>query len=45
MGIGYVLMVGKKDVDATLKILKANKQRAIIVGEVVAGSGKSVLIN
>jgi phosphoribosylformylglycinamidine cyclo-ligase len=45
MGIGYVLMVGKKDVDQTLKILKANKQRAIIVGEIVAGSGKSVLIN
>ena len=45
MGIGYVLMVGKKDVDKTLKILKANKQRAIIVGEVVAGSGKSVLVN
>jgi phosphoribosylformylglycinamidine cyclo-ligase len=45
MGIGYVLMVGKKDVDKTIKILKANKQRAIIVGEVMAGSGKSVLIN
>ncbi len=45
MGIGYVLMVGKKDVGQTLKILKANKQRAIIVGEVVAGSGQSVLIN
>jgi phosphoribosylformylglycinamidine cyclo-ligase len=45
MGIGYVLMVGKKDVDQTLKILKANKQRAIIIGEIVAGSGKSLLIN
>ena len=45
MGIGYVLMVGKKDVEATLKILKANKQRAIIVVEVVAGTGKSGLIN
>ncbi len=45
MGIGYVMMIGKKDVEQTLKILKANKQRAIIVGEVVAGSGKSVLIN
>ena len=44
MGIGYVLMVGKKDVEQTLKILKANKQRALIIGEVVAGSGKSVLI-
>ena len=45
MGVGYVLMVGKKDVEQTLKILKANKQRAIVVGEIVAGSGKSVLIN
>ena len=45
MGIGYVLMVGKKDVEQTLKILKANKQRAVIVGEIVPGSGKSVLVN
>lgn len=45
MGIGYVLMVGKKDVEQTMKILKANKQRAIIVGEIVTGSGKSILIN
>ncbi|MBN2162326.1 MAG: phosphoribosylformylglycinamidine cyclo-ligase [Pontiellaceae bacterium] len=45
MGIGYVLMIGKKDVEATLKILKDNKQPAIIIGEVTAGSGKSVLIN
>jgi phosphoribosylformylglycinamidine cyclo-ligase len=45
MGIGYVLMVGKKDVEQTLKILKASKQRALIIGEIAAGSGKSVLIN
>ena len=45
MGIGYVLMVAKKDVEQTMKILKANKQRAIIVGEVVPGTGKSVLVN
>ncbi len=45
MGIGYVIMVARKDVEQALKILKAEKQRAIIVGEVVAGSGKSVLIN
>ena len=43
MGIGYVLVVGKKDVDDTLKILKANKQRALVVGEVVEGTGKTVL--
>ena len=34
-----------KDVEQTLKILKANKQRALVVGEVVPGSGKSVLTN
>ncbi len=45
MGIGYVIMVAKKDAEKTLKILKANKQRAIIVGEVVPGTGKSVLVN
>ncbi len=45
MGIGYVIMVSKKDVEKTLKILKAEKQPAIIVGEVVSGSGKSILIN
>jgi phosphoribosylformylglycinamidine cyclo-ligase len=45
MGIGYVLMVGRKDVEQTLRILKANRQRAVIIGKIVAGSGKSVLIN
>lgn len=45
MGIGYVLMVGKKDVGQTLTTLKANKQHAIVVGEVFPGTGKSVLIN
>jgi phosphoribosylformylglycinamidine cyclo-ligase len=45
MGIGYVLMVAKEDVESTMDILNANDQEAIIVGEVVAGSGKSVLIN
>jgi hypothetical protein len=38
-------MVGKKDMEATLKILKTNRQRAAVIGEVVPGSGKSVLIN
>ncbi|MCF7818019.1 MAG: phosphoribosylformylglycinamidine cyclo-ligase [Kiritimatiellales bacterium] len=45
MGIGYVIVVAKKDVEQTLKILKAAKQPAIIIGNVVPGSGKSVLIN
>ena len=45
MGIGYVLMISKKDVEQTLNILKAEKQSAIIIGEIVKGTGKSVLIN
>lgn len=45
MGIGYVLMIGAKDAEETLMILKANRQRASVIGEVVAGSGKSVLLN
>jgi phosphoribosylformylglycinamidine cyclo-ligase len=45
MGIGYVLMVDKEDVDQAIEIFKANNQPAIVIGEVVAGSGKSVLIN
>lgn len=45
MGIGYVIMVSKKEVDTTLAILKANQQKAIIVGEIVAGSQQTKLIN
>ena len=45
MGIGFVIMVAKKDVEQTMKILRAEKQRAIIVGKVTPGTGKSVLIN
>ena len=45
MGIGYVLMVGKKDAEPALEIFKACRQRAIVVGEIVEGTGKSVLIN
>ncbi len=44
MGIGYVLMVSKDDAETALEILKANNQQAIVIGEVVAGSGKTVLI-
>lgn len=45
MGIGYVIVVAKKDVEQTLEILKTAKQPAIIIGNVVPGTGKSVLIN
>ena len=45
MGIGYVLMVSKDDLETTLSILKEQNQAALVIGEVVEGSGKSVLIN
>jgi phosphoribosylformylglycinamidine cyclo-ligase len=45
MGIGYVIVVAKKDAEEAQKILKAAKQPSIIVGEIVPGTGKSVLIN
>lgn len=45
MGIGYVLMVAKEDVESTMEILKSKNQDSIIIGEIIAGSGKSVLIN
>ncbi|MBN2686516.1 MAG: phosphoribosylformylglycinamidine cyclo-ligase [Pontiellaceae bacterium] len=45
MGIGYVLMVAAEDADLTLSILKENNQEALVIGQVIEGSGKSVLIN
>ncbi|HEY5621499.1 MAG TPA: phosphoribosylformylglycinamidine cyclo-ligase [Pontiella sp.] len=45
MGIGYVLMVDKEDVDQAMAIFVANNQPAIIVGEVVTGTGRSILLN
>jgi phosphoribosylformylglycinamidine cyclo-ligase len=45
MGIGYVIVVAKKDVGQALEILKANKEKPIVIGEVVPGTGKSVLVN
>ncbi|MDF7808133.1 phosphoribosylformylglycinamidine cyclo-ligase [Pontiellaceae bacterium B12219] len=45
MGIGYVLIVAAADVEETNSILKSNDQDALVVGEIVEGSGKSVLIN
>ena len=40
---GLVVMVAQKDADAALKLLKAERQRPKLIGEVVSGSGKSVL--
>ncbi len=45
MGIGMVVVVGRKDADAAMKLLKAEKQKPVVIGEIVAGSGKSVLVN
>lgn len=45
MGIGMVVMVGGKDADRAMELLKKEKQRPRIIGEVTAGSGRSVLIN
>jgi len=45
MGIGFVIMVAKDNVEQTMEVLAANNQPSLIVGEVVSGSGKSVLIN
>lgn len=45
MGIGYVLMVAAEDAEQTLSILKENHQEALVIGKVIEGSGKSVLIN
>lgn len=45
MGIGYVIMVAKKDQEKTLKILEEANQPALVVGEIVEGSARSVLIN
>ncbi|MFL2860003.1 MAG: phosphoribosylformylglycinamidine cyclo-ligase [Pontiellaceae bacterium] len=44
MGIGYMLIVSKKDVETTLKILKKEKQPAKVIGEIKAGTRKTVLI-
>ncbi|NLX24946.1 MAG: phosphoribosylformylglycinamidine cyclo-ligase [Lentisphaerae bacterium] len=45
MGIGYVLMVAAEDAEQTLSILKEKNQKALVIGKVIEGSGKSVLIN
>jgi phosphoribosylformylglycinamidine cyclo-ligase len=45
MGIGMVIMVARKDAEQALKILKANKEKPVIIGELVPGTGKSVLVD
>jgi len=43
MGIGMIVIVAKKNVKQALGILKKNKQRAWLIGEVVKGSKKVVI--
>lgn len=45
MGIGLVIMVGKKDADAAMELLTKEKQKPVMIGAVTTGTGKSMLIN
>ncbi len=40
MGVGMVVVVGKKDVKGSLKVLKASREKAFVIGEVVGAKGK-----
>lgn len=44
MGIGYMLIISKKDVDTTLKILSKAKQPAKVLGQINPGKGTTVLV-
>ena len=44
MGIGYMIIVPKKEVELTLSILKKEKQPAKLIGEITAGSKQTVLV-
>lgn len=44
MGIGYMLIVSKKDVDTTLKILRKEKQPAEVIGQINPGKGTTILV-
>ena len=40
MGVGFVLVVGARDVPVVLATLKRNRERAYVIGEIVrAGRG------
>ena len=43
MGIGYMIIISPNDADQTINILKKNKQKSIIIGKIIKGSGKTVL--
>src|ERR1051325_6286882 len=44
MGIGMVAIVAADKADAVLKFIRAQKQRAWLIGEVVKGSGKTKVL-
>jgi phosphoribosylformylglycinamidine cyclo-ligase len=46
MGIGYILVVGKRDADSVLTALKRGRERAYIIGEIErAGRGAAELVS
>jgi phosphoribosylformylglycinamidine cyclo-ligase len=44
MGLGYIIVVRKSDVDSVIGTLKANNETAYRVGQIVGGSEKVRLI-
>jgi phosphoribosylformylglycinamidine cyclo-ligase len=44
MGIGYMIIVPKKEAEAALSILKKEKQPAKLIGEITTGHKKTVLV-
>ena len=44
MGIGYILIVSKKDIDTTFKILNKEKQPAKVIGQIKLGKRTTVLV-
>ena len=44
MGIGYVVIISKKDIDIALKTLKLAKQTAKVIGEIKEGEGNTIIV-
>lgn len=44
MGVGMSVVVAKEDVEKTLEILKANGEDAYVIGEIVEGDEKVILV-
>ena len=44
MGIGFVVIISKKDIDIALKTLKLAKQPAKLIGEIKEGEGKTIIV-